>query len=552
MRKLLLLITLCFTLGAVAQRVTEQQALQKAQNFLKGKSFNKTNKARSVMGKSQNNPFNNFYIFNVENDEGFVIVSGDDRTKEILGYSDRGHLNYEEMPCNLKYWLSYYEEAIGAIPVGAKATRATTRSEKAAVSPLIETLWYQSSPFNNYCPPSPEDPNVNSVTGCVATAMAQVMNYHKYPDFLPALDAYTYHDSVTVSALEAKSMDWNNDDDLLWLSRYCGQSVYMKYGKNGSYTSDGYISAAMVKKFGYDGAERPVYRDVFDADTWEDMIYNELAAGRPVIYSGQDLETEPGAHIGHSFIVDGYDGTGFYHVNWGWGGGNDYYALDVMGPPDDYKFSSDQSAIIGIQPDKGGTANYPPFACTLMEVTSDLEVSRESTDDTFKNVTISWVLQSQLLEPGQYDCCIYISGDNIGGPLVSYTTMNVELGLYRFDIFTFDGVGWNICPKAADGKTDILPDGIYKLSMRYKVADEVIWHQPEGDDYRYVTMTKSGNTLKFVNHPSSVGPDPTGISAPSIKMPVTDAEVYYDLTGRRIQSPTKGLYIKNGKKIVIK
>ena len=118
--------------------------------------------------------------------------------------------------------------------------------------------------------------------------------------------------------------------------------------------------------------------------------------------------------------------------------------------------------------------------------------------------------------------------------------------------FTLGAVGWNICPKAADGKTDILPDGIYKLSMRYKAADEVIWHQSEGDDYRYVTMTKSGNTLKFVNHPSSVGPDPTGISAPSIKMPVTDAEVYFDLTGRRIQTPTKGLYIKNGKKIVIK
>lgn len=255
MRKICLFITLCFALGAFAQRVTEQQALQKAQDFLKGKTFSKTNKARSVMGKSQNNPFNNFYIFNVENDEGFVIVSGDDRTKDILGYSDRGHLDYAKMPCNLKSWLSYYEEAIGAIPVGVTATRATTRSEKAAVSPLIKTLWYQSSPYNNYCPPSPEDPNVNSVTGCVATAMAQVMNYHKYPDFLPALDAYTYNDSVTVSALEGKSVDWNNDDDLLWLSRYCGQSVQMSYGKDGSYTSDGHIPAAMVKKFGYDGAE---------------------------------------------------------------------------------------------------------------------------------------------------------------------------------------------------------------------------------------------------------------------------------------------------------
>lgn len=123
MRKICLFITLCFALGAFAQRVTEQQALQKAQDFLKGKTFSKTNKARSVMGKSQNNPFNNFYIFNVENDEGFVIVSGDDRTKDILGYSDRGHLDYAKMPCNLKSWLSYYEEA-------HESTKKTIKKQK--------------------------------------------------------------------------------------------------------------------------------------------------------------------------------------------------------------------------------------------------------------------------------------------------------------------------------------------------------------------------------------------------------------------------------------
>lgn len=557
MRKICLFITLCFALGVFAQRVSEAQALQKAQAFLQGKSFSKTNKARSVMGKSQTTPFDNFYIFNVENDEGYVIVSGDARTKEILGYSDRGHLNYDEMPCNLKSWLGYYEEAIKAIPADLKPSKAATRGAREAVSPLLmkngrEILWYQGPPFNDYCPASPEDPNEKSVTGCVATAMAQVMYFYEWPNKLPALDAYTYNDTVTVSALEAKTMNWNGEDELRWLSRYCGQSVQMIYGKDGSSATDGTASAAMVNHFQYDKAEHTVHRDAYDADTWDELMYKELIAGRPVIYAGHDVVSEPGVDYGHAFVIDGYDGNGYYHVNWGWGGGTDYYALDVMNAPNDHMYSSKQMAAIGIQPDNGGKADYPLFACTGMEVTSDLEVTRESADDTFKNVTISWKMATQLAETGTFNLCIYISDATGGDPLLTYSEGEMYVGHTYSHSMTFDGQDWVICPKGIDGKTDYLADGTYKLSMRYRAAGEEKWREPDGCDYRYITMTKSGNTLKFVNHPSTVGPDPTGISAPSIKMPAAGDDAYYDLTGRRVQSPTKGLYIKNGKKIVVK
>lgn len=503
MRKLLLLITLCCTLGTVAQRVTEEQALQKARNFLKDKTFSKANKARSIKGKSQNNPFKNFYIFNVEDDAGFVIVSGDERTKDILGYSDRGHLDYAEMPCNLKYWLSYYEEAIGAIPSRTTTTSTVTRAPKAGIPPLMNFSWHQYDPYNYYCPASPEDPNAKSVTGCVATAMAQLMYYYKYPSALPALDAYTYNGTIQVPALEGKPMDWSNDDDIRWLSRYCGQSVQMAYGKGGSSAMEALVPVAMVKKFQYDGAERAVSRDAYNAETWENMIYNELAQGRPVIYAGHDLQTAPGVDYGHVFIVDGYDGNGFYHVNWGWDVGNDYFALDVMNAPDGCTYSSNQLAVIGIQPDKGGTADYPSFSCTKMEVTSDLEVSRASAEESFKNVTVSWKTPAQVLEPGQYDLCIYISDDSDGGVLLRYNTSNIEPGwTYNHDI-TFDGVRLNIFPKATDGTTDLLSDGTYKLSMRYKTPSENEWHKTEGSNYRYIQMTKSGNKLVFKNYPSS-------------------------------------------------
>ena len=382
--------------------------------------------------------------------------------------------------------------------------------------------------------------------------MAQVMYFYEWPNKLPALDAYTYNDTVTVSALEAKTMNWNGEDELRWLSRYCGQSVQMIYGKDGSSATDGTASAAMVNHFQYDKAEHTVHRDAYDADTWDELMYKELIAGRPVIYAGHDVVSEPGVDYGHAFVIDGYDGNGYYHVNWGWGGGTDYYALDVMNAPNDHMYSSKQMAAIGIQPDNGGKADYPLFACTGMEVTSDLEVTRESADDTFKNVTISWKMATQLAETGTFNLCIYISDATGGDPLLTYSEGEMYVGHTYSHSMTFAGQDWVICPKGIDGKTDYLADGTYKLSMRYRAAGEEKWREPDGCDYRYITMTKSGNTLKFVNHPSTVGPDPTGISAPCIKMPAAGDDAYYDLTGRRVQSPTKGLYIKNGKKVIVK
>ena len=497
MRKLLLLISLCFTLGVVAQQVTEQQALLKAQNFLKGKTFSKTSKARNIKGKSMETPFKHFYIFNVENDEGFVIVSGDERAKEILGYSDKGHLNYAEMPCNLKSWLNYYEEAIKAIPAGMQTTSAATRATKAAVSPILkkngqEITWYQGDPFNDYCPASPEDPNAKSVTGCVATAMAQVMYYYEWPNTLPALDSYSYNDgAVTVPALEGRPMSWTSEEDLRWLSRYCGQAVQMAYGKNSSSAMEALVPVAMVNHFGYDGAERACNREAYDSETWNDMIYNELSQGRPVIYAGHDLQKSPGDDYGHCFIIDGYKENDTYHVNWGWGSSqaNGYYAIDVMDAPDECTYSSKQLAVIGIQRPNGGTANYPLFSCTKMEVTSDMEISRASASDKFPSVTVSWKTPAQVLEPGKYDLCIYISQGNDGAKLVTYSSTDVAPGYMYNDDFTFTNF------------PGTLPNGTYKLSMRYKAATETEWHLTEGSDYRYIEFTQTGNTIKFVNYP---------------------------------------------------
>ena len=266
MRKLLLLITLCCTLGTVAQRVTEEQALQKARNFLKDKTFSKANKARSIKGKAQGIPYRQFYIFNVEDDGGFVIVSGDERAKEILAYSDSGHLNYGELPDNLKGWLDFYEEAIKAIPARTTATRAVSRAPKAEVKPLMTFAWNQYDPYNKYCPASPEDPTQTSVTGCVATAMAQIMYYHQWPlQTTKAIPGYMALNGEDIPDIPITTIDWNNilpkydgnyylssqADAVATLMKLCGVGAKAQYSETGSGTNPEQVITALSDYFNY-------------------------------------------------------------------------------------------------------------------------------------------------------------------------------------------------------------------------------------------------------------------------------------------------------------
>ena len=508
MRKLLLLVSLCFTLGIAAQHVTEQQALLKARAFMKDKAFSPANKARSIKGKAQGIPYRQFYIFNVEDDGGFVIVSGDERAKEILAYSDSGHLNYGELPDNLKGWLDFYEEAIKAIPARTTASRAVSRAPKAEVKPLMTFAWNQYDPYNKYCPASPEDPTQTSVTGCVATAMAQMMYYHKWPNTLPALDSYVYYNKYSVPALDSKPMDWNNNDDLYWLSRYCGQSVNMAYGKNGSSAHETMIPSVMVNKFGYDGAERVVFRNAYNADTWDNMMYDELANKRPFIYSGHDLSQE-GIDYGHTFICDGYK-DGLYHVNWGWGSyfNKGYYALDVMDSPDGCSYSSKQIAVIGIQPPNGGTADYPSFSCTKMEVSSDLEVSRASSTSEFENITISWEAPATILNACKLEMAVaLLDGTQPLSVLAYYGINQIEPDRYYYHNVTVFIDSW-------------IPDGTYTIAFVYKDpnkdTNESDWHLATGSDYRYISATISGNKLTLKNHPSSDPDEPDTPNATDI------------------------------------
>ena len=319
-----------------------------------------------------------YYIFNT--DQGFVIVSGDDRAKQILAYGDRP-LDLKRMPDNMKFWLTTYKKQIEFLqahpglvvdnPNLNGSLRATS------VAPLLTAEWDQEEPYWNHCP------TYNGslcLTGCPATSLSMVFYYWKYPtDPTPPVEGYTNNSyGFEVPALPSITFDWDNmldkytgnystaqADAVAWLMRYVGQEEEMDYTPGGSGAMGADILRA-VKFFGYDeesaqlvfktrtddyGQDTAVY---YTDDEWAELLQNELVEGRPVVYCAYDYSYWYG-WSGHAFNVDGYTaGTNTYHVNWGWSGsGNGDFALNAFSSSG-YTFNIEQQMIMGIQPPASG------------------------------------------------------------------------------------------------------------------------------------------------------------------------------------------------------
>ena len=279
-----------------------------------------------------------YYVFERGEGEGFVIVSGDDQTIDVLGYTDEGTFDYDNLPPGLQDLLNDYARQIEKIQAGAPVLRAP------AIHPKVETLmtskWSQGSPYNNMCP---LDEGKRSVTGCVATAMAQILYYNRdksVTETQAAIPGYnTWTKGIAVKGIEAGApIDWNNMKDTYGsatdlqktavanLMLYCGVSVKMDYTNSSSGAQSYEVVNAIQKYFGY---RADSYLWDYTNDTEADaMMYAEMEAGRAVYVSGAN------ATVGHAFVCDGYE-NGRYHINWGWGGQSDgLYYLSNLTPGD--------------------------------------------------------------------------------------------------------------------------------------------------------------------------------------------------------------------------
>lgn len=326
-----------------------------------------------------------FYIYSdSKRGNNFVIVSGDEKMPKILAYSYSEPFDTDNIPDNVRYWLSCYDEESFSKSTNIHHTSYVENTQAEGVSPILGNLkWGQGAPFNLQCPLWN---GVRCVTGCVATAMAMVMKYYQYPDCGKGSVSYTtdtHHINVTRD-FATHPLQWNEmleqydnttsttqqRNAVANLMANCGAVVKMDYDPDGSGAYQYDMLTGYVKNFSYDDDAAFIIRDFFPTETWHWLLVNELNEGRPVNYAGSNSSDG-----GHSFIIDGYQMSNdetkpYYHLNWGWNGRCDgYYLLSDLHPREEEReytsraFSEGQQMLIGVKPEDG-IAHEERVLCT--------------------------------------------------------------------------------------------------------------------------------------------------------------------------------------------
>ena len=290
------------------------------------------------------------YVFVPEgnNEKGFIILSADNLAYPVLGYNDDGQFDPYNIPPQLEAMLEYYAEQIERARIYEATSLMSIPQQNLPladaglepINPLIKTQWDQDEPYYYECPTYF---GKYCYTGCVATAMAQIMNYYKYPEV--GAGAITYQPETLNQTLylnfQERPFDWDNmlniyksgqytqeeADAVAYLMKACGYSVKMRYSISSSGAMGLDVVPALVNNFKYDPSARYVSRITYSAEEWAKIIYDNLKDVGPMLYDG----TSPAG--GHSFVCDGFDGKGYFHFNWGWSGLSDgYYSLDALNP----------------------------------------------------------------------------------------------------------------------------------------------------------------------------------------------------------------------------
>lgn len=313
-----------------------------------------------------------FYIFNRQGDAGFIIASADDRLPSVLGFSDSGSYEPGKENDNLRYWLGEYAREISAYlledpKVGPYVQKARP-IDNPPIAPLCTTKWNQGKPYNDQCP-FDSRAHATSVTGCIATAMAQVMKYYNWPEQATgSRNGYIFSNtplrwSQMIDVYENNHYTSSEAEAVATLMRQCGASVDMQYSAyaSGAYEND--VQYAWRTYFGYDAGLELNYRDYFTYSEWNQMVYNEISENGPVLYCGRSSQG------GHAFVCDGYLGNNFYHFNWGWGGYQDgYFLLNALNPAtggagsSSGGYNTDQSIITGVKKAGEGTGRIQELA----------------------------------------------------------------------------------------------------------------------------------------------------------------------------------------------
>ncbi len=490
---------------AHAESISEHQARDIATHFMATHSMSPSSlttvKKAPRLDATPGSDKAAYYVFNAN--RGFLIIAGDDRAPAVLGYSDKGTFDPQNVPDAMQSLLDGYSAQIAALTQGGQSVKL--RSSGGAIPPLVTAVWSQDEPFNSLFPILPD--NNQAVTGCVATAMAQLLYYWKYPtQVTTTIPEYTSPSlSIYMPALEPMEFNWEAMQDAYMandyesegalasaqLTLYCAQSLQMDflYGASGANSDN--IAPALATYFGFKSSVHYEYREDFSTQGWADLIYNELAANRPVIYSGSK------ASGGHAFLCDGYDGEGLFHINWGWDGmSNGYFLLNVLNPDaqgtgsadEAYGYIFNQSIVCDIEPGEGDSE----FALTAGSVAlNDAVTTRTSSNANFSatvsgrfcnytNQTMAVSFGWGLCEGNNVMSVLYQSGTSALPPNYYFTTNSLVL---RF------GSG--------------ITSGTYRIVPIYSERNANNWRPCKGSDVNYIEVTINGDSCTVTGYGSA-------------------------------------------------
>ncbi|MBD5215528.1 MAG: hypothetical protein HDS78_03285 [Bacteroidales bacterium] len=357
-RTLKYLLTFLTVLGlsapATGSRISADEAQKRAESFSRQASALSRSASELTLAYSEGN----YYVFN-KTDGGFVVVSASDLTDDIIGYSRDGQFDESGLPDNFAYFLRSFSDQIEYAEqnnIFCKSVKSRSDDERENIAPMIKTRWNQFYPYNAHCP---EIDGARTLTGCVATAMAQIMAYHRYPE--QGSGTHTYEKNGIERSIMVDTCKLDYDNMLLWyepvagltdtprevaavasLMKVCGYTCWMDYGLtfSGAYVSN--IGYALANYFGYSPDYEYATSWNYESDeAWEEDIYDSLKNYGPVAYSGGN----------HAWVCDGYE-DGFFSMNWGWSGYcNGFYKLDAL-IADNKNYTWAQEAVIRIKPER--------------------------------------------------------------------------------------------------------------------------------------------------------------------------------------------------------
>lgn len=480
-------------------------------------------KAQLVFTKTAADAEPAVYVYNGGNG-GYMLVSADDCALPLLGYSDAGSFPADTtlLPPAMRWWISEYANQIAyarARGLEGGGIKTAVLEGLPAIAPMIKTAWDQGEPYNAQCPTYGSSA---TYTGCVATAMAQVLNYWQYPEKGKGQISYNAETIQKRLSLNfaLKKFDWANmlpayengnwtaeqADAVAYLMKACGYAVKMDYGTDSSGALAIYIARGLTRYLDYDPNISYEVRHFYSTTQWNQMIYDNLRDVGPVLYGGGSL-----IGGGHSFICDGYDGEGLFHFNWGWTGMSDgYFSLDALNPyalgtgggtGGGYNFTQD--AVLGIQPPTGKPAEerqlYLTQTGSLAGVVAIADDGRNILNfDLFAEQQCMWVNYNGVNMKTAFEAVF----ENQTDPTAAAVYASISDKRVSID------PGYGTTPKAIGAAVDLdalaLPDGEYRVYC--------VHYDPEAENaprvkmratygyFNWLTLKVSGGTYTVVNN----------------------------------------------------